>query len=939
MKQFIKYISTLVLLLAVNLQALAQSTQDLLSQPIPLNPKVVTGTLGNGLKYYIFKNQKPENRAELRLVVNAGSLQENDDQLGLAHFAEHMAFNGTKNFKKNELVDYLQSVGVKFGAHLNAYTSFGETVYMLSLPTDDKELLDKGFQILEDWSHNLLFDNEEIDKERGVVIEEWRLGQGADRRMLDKYLPVIYKNSKYAERLPIGTKDILENFKYETLKQFYKDWYRPDLMAVIAVGDFDVADIESKIKKLFNQLEPLESPRKREVFKVPDHKETYVSVVTDKEAAFTVATIFYKYDSDIIKSGTDYRKILMSNLFTGMLNQRLREIQQQADPPYIFASANNGSTWARTKSAFVASTVMKEDGIEKATKTILDELRKVQLYGFTQGEVKRQKLQILKSYENAYKEKDKSKSEEFAGEFINLFLKSEPAPGIEFEYNFANQYLNGISIEEINILANKFIKDENRVVVITGPEKEDIKMPDKATIISWLDESTSKELAPYEEEELNYNLVKSFPKAGKVIKQRKIDNIDVSVITLSNGVEIFLKSTDFKNDEIIMSAHSFGGHSQVSDKDYQSAKNAKEIIGASGIGDYSATDIRKVLAGKTVSVSPYIDELESGLSGSSTLKDMETMFQLIHLYFTSLRKDETGFQSYIARNKAILANVMSNPQFYFYDKSQRIMSQNHPRGGGIPTVADLEKVNLDVAFNFFKDQFSNPKNFKFWFVGNFKNETIIPLLEKYIGSISDKENTNSWKDLNIKPPKGMVNETVKKGTDPKSMVTMNFVNEFDYDRQEGYLIKSLADVLDIKLIEILREEKSGVYGVGASSSISKRPYANYSFNISFPCAPKNVNGLVDATIEIIKGIQKNGVSEENITKVKEAQRRTLEINMKENGFWLSALKAHYVNDWDYSGFDNYAKRIKNLTSDDLKRVANQYLNTDEYIKIVLYPED
>ncbi len=935
MKKHINYLILSLLFVGINLQV---SAQDDLSQTIPLNPDIKTGVLKNGLKYYILKNQKPEKRAELRLLVNAGALQEDDDQLGLAHFTEHMAFNGSKNFEKNELVDYLQSVGVKFGAHLNAYTSFDETVYMLSIPTDDAEIVDKGFQILQDWSSNLSFNETEIDKERGVVIEEWRLGQGSGRRMLDKYLPVIYKDSRYAERLPIGKKDILENFEYETIKRFYKDWYRPDLMAVVAIGDFDVDEIEAKVKKLFSKLKNPKNARKREVYTVPDHKETYVSIVTDKEAPYTIVRLYYKSDPKIMKTGSDYRKALISSLFTGMLNKRLGELQQQAEPPFVFASTSNGGTWARTKSAFSAFAVVKEDGIKKATNAILDEIRRVQLHGFTAGELKRQKLQTLKSYENAFKEKDKSESSDFAQELASHFLEQEPAPGITYEFDFAKKHLEGISIEQVNALVKKLIKDENRVFVVTGPEKEDLVMPIESDVKSWLNEASKRALKAYEEEELDNNLVKTLPNKGSITKTSKIDNVDVTVVTLSNGVEVYLKSTDYKNDEILMSAYSVGGHSQSSDADYHSASNASAIVGAGGVGDYSMIDLRKVLAGKTVSVSPYIRELSSGFSGKSTPEDIETMFQLLHLYFTSLRKDETAHQSYIARNKAILANLMSNPQFYFSDQSAKIMSQNHLRADGIPTVDDLDKIDFETAFSFFQKEFSNPANFKFWFVGNFKNEDVIPLLEKYIGSIPSTDSSKSWKDVGLRAPSGMVDKVVKKGTDPKSMVSMVFTDKFDYSRQDAYLLGALADVLDIQLIEILREEKSGVYGVGASSSADKTPYAHYSFKIGFPCAPENVEGLVEAALGVVKNIQKEGVSDENITKVKEAQRRELEVNMKSNNFWLSALKAHHVNEWDYSGFDNYTKRIENISSGELKRVANQYLNTDEYIKIVLMPE-
>lgn len=939
MKQFLIKISIAVALITGYSTLKAQTSSIDLSSPIPLNDKIKTGKLDNGLTYFIMENKKPEKRVELRLVVNAGSILEDDDQRGLAHFTEHMAFNGTKNFKKNELVDYLQSVGVQFGAHLNAYTSFDETVYILPIPSDDEEILDKGLQILEDWSQNLLFDHEEIDKERGVVVEEWRLGQGAEMRMLDKYLPVIFKNSLYAERLPIGTKDILENFDYETIKRFYKDWYRPDLMAVMAVGDIDAEAMEKKIKERFGSLKNPDQPRRRISPEVPDHDETYVAIVSDKEASFSNVYILYKSDPEKITVGGDYRKLLISSLFTGMLNQRLRELQQKADPPFIFASTSAGSSWARTKTAFSAFSVVNESGIEKGLSAILEELRRVELHGFTEGEFKRQKLQLEKSYENAYNERDKTESKAIVGELVGHFLEEEPVPGIEYEYAFVKEHLSGIELGEVNALIKKLIRKDNRVVVITGPDKEGLEMPTEQGVLNTIASIESQQLDAYEDEEISDELVKDLPAVGKVVEQGSIDNIGVTTLTLANGAKVFLKPTNFKNDEIRMSAYSPGGHSLASDEDYHSAANASDIIGTSGIGDYSVTTLRKALAGKTASVSAHINELEEGLSGSCTPKDLETMMQLTHLYFTAPRKDEEAFQSFQARNKSILANLMANPQYYFSDKLQRILSSNHPRGGGFPTVEDIDKIDLDRAIEFYKGQFSNAGDFTFWFVGNFETEKLIPMIEKYIGSIAPEGNTDSWNDLGIRPPTGNVEEYVKRGTDPKSSVFISFTNDFQYKRQEGYYLQSLSEVLDIKLIEILREEKSGVYGVGASSSISKRPYPHYTMVISFPCGPENVEQLVDAAIGVVRDIQKNGVTAEDLEKIKEAQRRDLEVKLKENGFWLSALRAHHINGWDYAGFDNYLSRIDALTAEDLQRVAKQYLNTEEFIKIVHLPEE
>lgn len=925
---------TVLCCLSVN----AQVTADL-QNPLPQDSRVKSGKLKNGLTYYVMENQKPEKRVELRLVVNAGSVLENDDQLGLAHFTEHMAFNGTKNFKKNELVDYLQSVGVKFGAHLNAYTSFDETVYILPIPSDDEAIVDQGLQILRDWSADLSFDAKEIDKERGVVIEEWRLGQGASRRMLDQYLPVIFKNSLYAERLPIGTKEVLETFDHKTIKEFYTDWYRPDLMAVVAVGDIDSDEMIFKIKEKFGDLKNPRRSRERIIATVPNHEDTYVSIVTDKEASFITVNIMYQSDPKAIRTEGDYRKSLISGLFSGMLNQRLAELQQQAEPPFILATSSTGASFARTKSAFSVYGIMNENRVLEGSHAMLEELRRVELHGFVASELQRQKLRLGKAYENAYNERDKTESSDIVNELVNNFLEEEAVPGIEFEYAFVRQYLSGITLDEVNAVIKKLIHEDNRVAILTGPEKEGVSYPSEEELLAKISEVSASNPDPYVEEVIATELVKNLPPRGKVVDQRTIDMLGVDVVRLSNGVEVFLKATDFKNDEIRMAAHSPGGHSLASDEDYQSASNASDIVSASGIGDFSATNLKKALAGKSAVVGPYIGELEEGLSGGCTPEDLEVMLQLTYLYLTSVRRDQEAFQSFMNRNKSVLSNIMADPGYYFSDKMQRFMTGDHKRGDRIPTIEDMDDINLDKALAFYEQQFSKIDDFTFWFVGSFDKAELIPLLEKYIGSIPPLGIKDKWVDLGIRPPSGNVEKIVKKGTDPKSSVVLTFTDQFDYKRQDAYYLQALSEVLDIKLVEILREEKSGVYGVGASSSAQKAPYEHYSMTISFPCAPENVEELTQSAIDIVKDIQTNGVSQENLDKIKEAQRRSSELNKKRNGFWLAVLNAYHIYGWEYTSLDYYEERIDALKAEDIQEVAKKYLDTDNFIKIVHYPED
>ena len=524
-----------------------------LNKEIPFNPNVKTGTLSNGLKYYIQKNAKPEKRVELRLAVNAGSILENDDQLGLAHFTEHMCFNGTKNFKKNDIVNYLQSIGVKFGADLNAYTSFDETVYILPIPSDDKKILDQGFQILEDWAHNVTFEDEEIDKERGVVIEEWRTGRGASQRMRDKYFPVLLKDSRYAQRLPIGTKEILESFKYETVKKFYKDWYRPDLMAVIVVGDIDIAEMEAKIKAHFGKIEATKNPLERKEYNIPDHKETLISIATDKEAPFTQVQLYYKHPEIEMKTLADYRSGIIRRLYNGMLNQRLEELSQSAEPPFIYGYTYYGG-FIRSKSAYQSFASVSQDGIIKGLKALLAENQRVQEYGFNASELERYKKEILRSYEKSYNERDKTESANYVYQYINHFLKGEPTPGIEWEYDFLQKVLPSITVEEINQLPKKWISDENRVVIITAPDKEGVNIPTEEEIKAVLKEAESMNITAYEDKVNEEPLIAQTPKAGKVTKETKIAALGATELTLSNGLKVILKPTDFKNDEIMMTA-------------------------------------------------------------------------------------------------------------------------------------------------------------------------------------------------------------------------------------------------------------------------------------------------------------------------------------------------------------------------------------------------
>jgi zinc protease len=909
------------------------------TQVMPVDPKVKIGRLSNGLTYYIRHNSLPEKRVELRLVVNAGSVLEDDDQLGLAHFMEHMNFNGTRHFPKNELVSYLQSIGVKFGADLNAYTSFDETVYILPVPTDKPGLVDKGLQILEDWAHDALLDSEEIIKERGVVIEEWRMGRGADDRMLKQTLPVQYYGSKYAERLPIGTKESLDHFSPDALRRFYKDWYRPDLQAIVVVGDIDVNDIEQKIKQTFSDIPAPASPRKREVFSVPDHAETLSVVAKDKETAFPSIEILYKKDLQPEILIGDYVRYMNRRLFTGMLNSRFRELTMNANPPFVQAGSYYGNSLARTKDAYLLFANTSDTGMSRSLYALMQENRRVLLYGFTSSEFDLQKKQMQSLYDRIFNEREKEESFKYVDEYVNNFLVNEPIPGIEWEYDFVKQYLASSKLEDINKLAPLWITKNNMVVTLNAPDKEGLIVPSGEDVKNVLDAVDLAGIEPYKEKVLATSLMDgSKLKPGKIISSKTDDELQATTIKLSNGATIILKQTHFKNDEILFRAFSKGGHSLVKDADYYSASNAADIVSQSGVGNFSAVDLGNMLKGKNTSLTPNISLYSEGFNGSTIPKETETLLQLLHLYFTSPKKDKDAFESFKTKEKQSSANFLSDPMAYYTDELGKLMTQNHPRADRFSRPEDFDKINLDRSIQIYKERFANAADFTFLFVGSFDEDSIKPLLEKYIGSLPSSPAKENFKDLGIRPPSGKVEKVVTKGSEPQSIVYMIFTAPASYNVKDNYILQSLADVMNIKLVEQLREKKGSVYGIRASGGLNKYPYSRSGFSISFPCAPENIDTLSKAAIDELKKIINNGISAEDLEKVKEQQKRKLEVDLKQNKFWMASLYDAYYLGNNPADILNKQKQSESLTSKMIQDAAKKYINLNGYIRIVLKPD-
>jgi zinc protease len=938
MKKFIFTIGALFLFLASSLPLFAQDFSAQLTEEIPFDSKVIKGQLDNGLTYYIRPNAKPENKVELRLVINAGSILEDDDQQGLAHFVEHMCFNGTEHFEKNELVSYLQSLGIEFGGDLNAYTSFDETVYMLPVPTEDPEVVDKGLLVLRDWANGVLLTDEEIDKERGVILEELRIGQGAQQRMRDEWFPVVFKNSKYAERLPIGKKDIIESFEYDVIRRYYYEWYRPDLMAVIAIGDLEVEDMKQKIENKFGNIEMLEDYRERKEFEVPDHRETYISVVSDKEAPYTLIQLMYKDDTEETKIWNDYRRDLTEAMYNGMLRARLDELTKLANPPFMFGSTRY-SGMVRTKNAYSSFAVVGPEGIENGLKTLLVENARVKQHGFTQSELDRYKEEYLTRMEKQFNERDKTESERYVREYINHFLEAEPSPGIEAEFEFVKNALPAIKLEEVNALAQDWIKDFNRVVVITAPEKEGLVLPTEEEVNEWLAEAEKTNVEAYVDAVSHRPLMENAPAVAAISKREKMNDLGLEVMEFENGLTVVVKPTDFKNDEILVSAYSFGGTSLYKDEEFKSAGMGSDLVTESGVNDFNKIELEKLLSNKNLRISPYIGSIREGFRGNTTPKDFETLLQLINLYFTAPNFSKDAFQSTIKKQKMILSNYLQDPMTWYRDQVNRIVNDNHIRGDYFPTMEDLDKLDFELAKRAYQERFANAADFTFFFVGNIDMEKDIELMQKYLGSLKGQKAVESYKDRKVLPPKGPIEKVVRKGQDEKSMVSIYFTAEAAFDQKDKYLLQSLGDVLSIKLIENLREEKSGVYGVGARGSMSKLPSGKYRFSIGFPCGPENVDNLIGAAMTEVEKLKTDGPTQEDVDKTKETQRLNYKENLEQNRYWLRSLESAWTLDSDPSNILKKQEMIDALDIESLKATANKYLKEEAKIQVVLMPEE
>jgi len=910
-----------------------------LDAPIPVGPQVKVGKLPNGLTWYIQKNARPERRLELRLVVKAGSILEDDDQQGLAHFVEHMAFNGTANFKKHELIDYLQSIGVKFGADLNAYTSFDETVYILPIPTDRPENVQRAFQVLEDWAHGLSFDDEEIEKERGIVLEELRLGKGAGDRIGKKVWPKMFNGSRYAERLPIGKEEVLRSFTPDTLRRFYRDWYRPDLMAVVVVGDIEPAQAEKLIRAHFGKLKNPKPSRPRTYAEIPRREDTEALVVTDREAGGNSVLIRYPVqpvrEPDTVRG---YREQLVESLFTGMLGGRLQELAQQAEPPFLRGGSALGKLTPFYKS-FNSSASIGPGGAPKAIDALVRENERARQFGFSAAELERAKKDMMRSFERAYNERDKTDSNAYVGEYMRNFLQQEPIPGIAAEYGYATELLPGITLDEMNAYARRTIPaNSGKLVIYSGIERADMPPPEGAALLAAVAAAEKAELKPREEKALGTTLMDQPPKPGAIVAESEDKALGLTHLTLSNGVKVILKPTDFRNDQVVMSAARFGGQSLYGDADILNARYANAIVASMGLKDYSPLDLSRVLAGKAAAVTMGLSGYSEIVGASSGATDIETMLQMLWLRFQGVRRDEDLFKSFIGKQVEAARNRLAQPGARFGDTLIATLYNNHPRAPRPLRPEEFGQISLDRSIAIYRERFSSAKDLTFVLVGSFDAKAIRPLLATYLGSLPTPDIPTAYRDVGLRPVKGVIKREVYSGAEPKSTVSLTFTGEAPFSELEQMRLQALVEVLNIRFIEVLREQLSLIYGGSASASLGRLPYQNYTLSVTLPTGPENVDKVLAATFQEFERLKREGPAAADLAKVKQNWIQNHRKALRENGYWLGRLQSALIDGTDPAAILTHEQRVEALTPAEVQDAARRYLNTGNYVQVVLYPE-
>jgi zinc protease len=914
--------------------------QDDINAPAPIDPEIRTGRLDNGLTYFIRHNKEPEKRASFYIIQNVGAILENSDQNGLAHFLEHMAFNGTEHFPGKGIINSLEKHGIAFGSNINAYTGFDETVYNLSdVPVEIPGLVDTCLLILSDWSDSILLTDKEIDLERGVIAEEWRTSKTASRRMLFDIIPVVLKGSKYAERDIIGDVDVIRNFSYNTLRSFYHEWYRTDLQAIAVVGDINVDDVESKIKTLFSKLPAKENTTPRTFEKIPFHQEPYFVVADDKEAPRTSVSVLILHEG-VPRESKNLKYIRDSHIITlmnSMMNTRIGELLQKSDPPFVSGSVSFSEYIPRDYEALVITANARKNEEDKALESIYSEAERARKFGFTNAELERAKASLLSSYENYYKQKDKIDNETYIEGIQNYFLSGEPLTSIDFDFGFLKEVIGGITAGEITEKFRELMIDENRTIIIQGLEGDDIKHLSEQESLEIINSVKASQLSPYEEKELASSLVKEELTGSKIIRSVSLPQFGAIEWTLGNNVKVVYRKADYEKDNIALSAFSFGGISKLDDKQVLPSYLLPAILPMYGLGDYDNVTLQKMLAGKKASISVSLGETTETINGASTPKDLETMMQLLYLRLAHPRFDSLAHSAIIARYAALIGNMEKDPNKIKSD-SISLITTGYNKRTPVLGKASIEKISIDDIREVYTDRFSNAGEFTFFVVGNISRDTLMPLVEKYIGSLPVTGRKETWINRHIEQPEGKITREISIPlTIPKSTVFLSFAKDLKYNPYYYLGLEVINGILDIVYTEKVREEKGGSYSIGVSLSAQKRPESEGEGVISFDCDPGRADELKMIVYNEIDSLMTRGPNQVNLEKAVKNILKTREESKQHNAYWMNVLTRYYSNGINGNDPKNYENVLKSFTVGDIRKIARKMFRKANVVDIVFKP--
>lgn len=930
----------LMLISAFAIASLTALCQSGLDQPVPIDPAVRTGKLANGMTYYIRHNEEPKERASFYMIQNVGALLENDEQNGLAHFLEHMAFNGTKHFPGKGIINTLEKHGVQFGRNINAYTSTGETVYNLSdIPVKHEGLIDTCLLVLNDWSDYLLLTDEEIDAERGVISEEWRTRRNAGFRLQRQFMPVLLNGSKYMNRDVIGDLDVIKNFKYETLRNFYHDWYRTDLQAIGIVGDIDVDAVEQKVKDLFSKIEPVENPQKREFYEVPDHQEQLYVLATDKEADSYSVSLYIKHDAPkAAEKNLNYlREQTIQNLFSMMTRERINELLQKGVPPFISGSIGYGGL-VQGYDILAISATAKPDQDSVALKSIYTEAQRIYQHGFTSGELDRAKTNLLTSIESRYKQRDKINNDNFAMDFKNNYIDGEPITSIDFDWEFAQKILPTISSEEISAIAKKWFTPENRVIIVIGPDKPEARHLSKDEALSIISEIENSKIDPYVDQVVSSNLISKELKGSKVIKTKELPEFGAIEWTLGNQAKVVFRKADYEKDQVTLLAFSDGGSSKIENENMASATMLTSFIGAFGVGDYDATALKKALTGKKVSMNMGLPDLSETFNGSSTPRDFETMMQLLYLEFENPRFDKEAYNALLGRYKAYVANMANNPQKIMNDSLTLILTCKNPRIK-LMNPELFDELSMEQMEKIYRDRFADAGDFTFIIVGNIDKDTAQIMAEKYIGSLTNLPRKEKWVDRKIEHPKGKITREIEIPLEvKKATVSINMNADMPYNSEQNILFSVFRDILNLRYTEEIREKEGGTYGVRVSTSSSKFPKEEKSLSLTFDTDPEKAQHLKSIVYSEIDKIAAKGPTTEDLDKAVKNIQKNREQSKLHNNYWLQALNTFYAYSVNTDAPENFEQILEKMTTSQVQQLVKSFLAKADVVDIIFKPK-